>query len=145
MSLLIMVIRLVKGLKALAERNRPVSFAAQQRQTEREHLEQAIERVRELKKAVYEDYRDKLLDKDEYLCYRADYNAQEKTLAAQLGAANKNHDLSGSANGAWVDRLPWQGKLEAIDRAVLAQNVKEIRVYENRRIEITYLFSESCR
>ncbi len=139
------VIRQVKERKSLAECSRPVSSAAQRRQTEREQLEQAIERVRELKKAVYEDYRDKLLDKDEFLRYRADYNAQEKTLAAQLEAANKDHDLSDPANGAWVDRLLRQGKLETIDRAVLAQNVKEIRVYLNRRIEITYLFSEPCR
>jgi len=136
------VIRQVKELKALAESNRPISFAAQQRQKEWKQLKQAIERVRELKKAVYEDYRDKLLDKDEYLRYRADYDTQEKTLAAQLEAANKSNGESCAVNGAWVDRLLRQGELELIDRAVLAQNVKEIRVYENKRIEITYLFSE---
>ena len=37
------------------------------------------------------------------------------------------------------------GKLQELDRVTLAQTVKEIRVFENKRIEIQYLFSDTLR
>ena len=45
----------------------------------------------------------------------------------------------------WVDKLLSQGELTELDRATLAQTVKEIRVFEGKRIEINYLFSEELR
>lgn len=136
------VIHQVKELKEIAESSRPVSFAAQQLQEKQKQVTRAVERVRDLKKAVYEDYRDMLLDEEEFLRYKADYDAQEKTLTAQLERMSERAGSSNVVNGAWVERLIQRGDLEALDRATLAQNVKEIRVYEGKHIEITYLFSD---
>ena len=45
----------------------------------------------------------------------------------------------------WIENLLQIGKLEELDRVTLAQTVKEIRVFEENRIEIQYLFSDGLR
>lgn len=45
----------------------------------------------------------------------------------------------------WIETLLSHGELTELDRVTLAQTVKEIRVFENKRIEITYLFSDELR
>ena len=47
-----------------------------------------------------------------------------------------------SANGEQLLRLR---HLTELDRATLAQTVKEILIFEDKQIEITYLFSDSLR
>ena len=42
----------------------------------------------------------------------------------------------------WAEELVRQGRLTELDRATLAETVREIRVFEGGRIEIVYLFSK---
>ena len=44
-----------------------------------------------------------------------------------------------------MEQLLRLGHLTQLDRATLAQTVQEIRVFEDKHIEITYLFSDSLR
>jgi hypothetical protein len=41
-----------------------------------------------------------------------------------------------------VERLLALGRLERLDRATVAQVLKEVRIYEGNRLEIDYLFSQ---
>jgi len=45
----------------------------------------------------------------------------------------------------WAEKLVRSGQLTELDRATLAETVREIRVFEGGRIEITYLFSKELR
>ena len=104
-------------------------------------LHSALERVRRLSQSAYEDHRDGLLRRDEFLRYRADYAQQEAALAAQLAL------LRAPAQEAnpWLEDLLRGGCLRALDRPTLAQTVREIRVFEGRHIAVTYLFSDALR
>ena len=42
----------------------------------------------------------------------------------------------------WVDKLLRLGHLEELDRLTIAQLVQEIRIFEGKHVEITYLFSQ---
>lgn len=105
----------------------------------RDRLQAALERVRRLKRGAYEDYRDALLNREEYLRYKADYDAQEQTLARQL--ERQPEDESSAPRSPWAENLLRLGRLDSLDRATLSQTVACIRVFEGRRIEIAYRFS----
>lgn len=105
----------------------------------RRQLEAARERVRRLKQRVYEDFRDDLLSREDYLRYRSDYDAQEGALTAQLAARTEPDE---TPRNPWVDGLLRRGTLDSLDRATLSQAVEGIRVFEGRHIEITYRFMQ---
>ncbi|MBR3561092.1 MAG: recombinase family protein [Oscillospiraceae bacterium] len=136
------VIRCVKSIQELAEQSQPPDLAETLREKEQKQLEAALERVRGLKQGVYEDYKDELLSRDEYLRYRADYDTQERTLRGQLDAENWRTTPADILTRSWVKRLIQQRELDELSRVIVAQNVKSIRVYEDAHIEITYLFSD---
>lgn len=138
------VIAAVDDLAQIAAQNRPRNEFGQHMDEERRRLEAAIARVRRLKQNAYEDYRDNLLSRDEFMRYKADYDRQEHTLADQLEALNSKQSDS-LPEEPWIDQLLRLGYLTELDRATLAQTVKEILVYEGKRIEITYLFSDGLR
>ena len=133
------IIDAVADLKQLAEENRDTATAATPRIHEENRLRSALERIRRLKKSAYEDYRDQILSKDEFLRYKADYDAQEQTLQQQIDSCTEPDPPV--LTQPWVDKLLTLGHLTELDRMTLAQTVKEIRIYEEKHIEITYLFS----
>ena len=47
-------------------------------------LEAALQRIQRRRQSAYEDYQDALISKEDFLRYRADYDAQEQALQAQL-------------------------------------------------------------
>ena len=133
------VIAAVGDLRAAAQRSSQELPSPPSPERERQRLGAALERVQRLKQSSYEDYREGLLTREEFLRYKGDYDRQEATLNAQL------EELEGreakSEESPWVERLLSLGALEELDRATVAQTVKEIRVHEGNRLEIDYLFS----
>ena len=132
------VIETVENIKVYAEDKQP-----EIRSTERElqRLTAALERVRRLKQSSYEDYRDGLLSREEFLRYKEDYDTQESTLSGQIDALRQESEERQQQENEWVERLLALGRLEQLDRATVAQVLKEVRVYEGNRLEIDYLFS----
>lgn len=135
------VLSAVDNMERLARRGAH-SGAAREREDAREKLEAALSRVRRLKQDAYEDYRESLLSREEFLRYRADYGAQEASLAAQLDARAEDAEARLSP---WTEELLRRGALAALDRATLSQALAGVRVFEGGRIEITYRCSEALR
>lgn len=75
------VILAVENIKALAV---PASFARTVQNGELSRLASALERIEKLRKGVYEDFKEGILSKEEYLSYRADYGEKENKLRTQL-------------------------------------------------------------
>ncbi len=138
------VIAAVGDLEQLAERNRTVSDTAQRKSKEQKQLETALDRVRRLKQGAYEDYRDRLLNREEFLRYKGDYDQQEEILARQLTQVESSPEEN-PRKQPWVENLLRLGRLTELDRATLSQTVEVIRIFEDKRIEITYRFSDSLR
>ena len=135
------IITAVTDLKRLAEEHKTSCAKPKGRESEQKRLKGAIERLRRLKRNVYEDYRDGLLNREEFIRYKADYDGQEATLQGQLERLEAS-DEDEIIRHAWVERLVELGELKELDRETVTQLVKTIRVFEDHRIEITYLFSE---
>ena len=135
------IIASVKNLQELAEQGAQEAKRTGCNRGERERLMGALSRVQRMKKGIYEDYRESILPKSEYLRYRRDYDEQENTLLKQLSRLDECPDRKDILEQPWVKELVSLGRLTALDRPTIAETIKGIRFFEDGTIEITYLFS----
>ena len=133
------VIAAIQDLKELADEAKP-EIKSRDLTAERDKLTMALERVRRLKQSSYEDYKDGLINREDFLRYKDDYQRQEQQLSAQLELLDEPQE--DTLEQPWVDSLLRHGKLTELDRATVAETIKEIRIFEDDRIEITYNFED---
>ena len=132
-------------LRGIAEKVCRESMRPRCRERERERLYAELEKIRRLKKAAYEDCRLGMLSEEEYRAYREDYMGRETLLTRQIAlekeaeAGEKSRD---PCQAAWIRELLERGRAEELDRAVVLEMLKEIRVYENGRIKVIYRFAQ---
>ena len=132
----------VENLRQLAQQGaaqRPASTGDQPQK-----LEAALQRIQRRRQSAYEDYQDALISKEEFLRYRADYDAQGQALQTQLDKLRSSAQDDPLAL-PWVKELLALGHLTELDRPTVAAAIREIRVYEGNRVEIDYLLPEGCR
>ena len=134
------VIGAAGDLRALAEEAAPQKKLRDPR-AERERIQENLDRLYRLKKGIYEDYRSDLLSKTDYLRYREDYTRQEEALSCRLSRLEQEQREE-APERPWIASLLKHGRLTELDRATVAETVKEILIFEDGHIEITYLFSD---
>ena len=103
-----------------------------------------MQRIQRRRQSAYEDYQDALISKEDFLRYRADYDAQEQALQAQLDKL-RDSVQDEPLSLPWVKELLASGQLAELDRPTVAAAIREIRVYEGNHMEIDYLLPEGCR
>lgn len=107
-----------------------------------------LERVKKLKKSIYEDYKDELISKEEYLSYREDYQQKEALYSKQietLEAKKKETVTEDVFETPWLKRLLELKDIEELDRDIVVEMIDEITVYENRKIKIRYNFGDELK
>lgn len=133
------IIAAVGDLKALAKSAAPEK-KRRDLQAQRIRIEENLNRLYHLKKGIYEDYRSGLLTKTEYLRYKEDYTRQEEALETQR--TQLEQEPEDPLERPWIDALLQHGRLTELDRTTIAETVKDIQVFDDGHIEITYLFSD---
>ena len=134
----------VKDLQRLADECRITVDHRTPDLYEKERLEEAVSRIRRLKKKSYEDCCDDLLTRAEYMRYKADYDEQEERLCFRLQLLAAPKETAEEPND-WTERLVKTGRLEALDRTTVTQTIQSILVFDDHRIEIKYLLGEDLR
>lgn len=132
------IIASVEDLHAMAQEAQKDAKSSDQK-VETARLQGSLNRVRRLRKEAYEDYKDGLISKEDYLRYREDYQSQEDRLSTQLERLRIREESP--TESPWIAELLKLGKLTQLDRATVAETIKEILVYEDH-VEITYNFSD---
>ena len=132
-----------QDLAALSAQVRESAARPEPVKQEADKAQAALERVLRLKKGSYEDYKDGLLSRADFLRYRSDYDAQEQKLRETLSRWEKAAQETDPLDDPWIQALLQEGRLTALDRATVAETIAQIRIYEAGRIEIDYLFAES--
>ena len=102
------------------------------------------ERVRKLKKSIYEDFREELISREEYLSYREDYQKKEELYIRQIDVLEEQVSENAAEDVfeiPWLKRLLELRDIERLDREIVVEMISEIKVYENHHISITYNFS----
>lgn len=103
-----------------------------------------LDRVRKLKKAVYEDYHEHLISQKEFTDYRQDYIRKEALLEKQLTfleEKDKKKKEIDAFEEPWLNQLFQTGKIECLNREIVAIMLHEIKVYEDHKIKIEYNFA----
>lgn len=133
------IIASIQDLQAVAKET-----AAPKTQTihsAQDRLQTSLDRLTRLKKSTYEDYREGLLSKEDFLLYQADYNDQIQKLTAQMEQLHEA-DPPSLLERPWVRSLLQHGKLTELDRTTIAETIQKIQVYADGHLEITYRFAD---
>lgn len=109
--------------------------------------EAEADKYRRLKTDAYEDMKDGILSKEDYFDISGQYSLRidealraEEQLRRELDAA-----VDGTARERRVLDLMEHKNLQALDRAVAAECIEKIKVYENRRIEAVFTHAQDFR
>ena len=116
--------------------------------SEKKRIMTELERTGKLKKAVYEDYRDELISKEEFISYRQNYTAREELLTKQLENLEKTENpqnLSAAYDTPWIHHLLAHREIEQLDRTIVTAMLQEIKVFENKKIKVYYRFSDDTK
>ncbi len=122
--------RLRGSLEGLREPARE-SAAAQYRAAQRE-----LEKILNLKRAAYEDWKLGELSREEYHSFKADYDARE----AQLRRVPKPESLG---EPPWLAALKGLEDPQSLDRALVAALVEAVRVHADGSLTIEFTFADA--
>lgn len=107
-------------------------------------LNAEIKNVKEKIMSLYDDYKDELLSKEEYIALRKKYQSKEKQLSEQVSLlkAKSNDNTKGAELPPVIQKLLKYKKITAedIDREFMASFIDEVLIFENRKIELKLNF-----
>ncbi|MDO4454680.1 MAG: recombinase family protein [Eubacteriales bacterium] len=126
----------------LDEWNRQKEHILKEKEKKKEHekkkLETEYKRVRQFERAVYEDFKEGILSKEEWLSYRESYQKKEKKLEEQILYMEKEQEEQGRKTELLSDMREFKAE-EWMKKTILLEMIEEIKVGENE-IEIVYRF-----
>lgn len=138
------IIRSVENLEELIKKETAVELQRNSLyETELMKLGIELAKVKKMKKSVYEDYKEELISKEEFLSYREDYGKKEVLYSKQietLEEKKKENATEDIFKTPWLKRLLELKDIEELDRNIIIEMIDQITVYENRKIKISYNF-----
>lgn len=109
-----------------------------------EALKQELEKQKEKQWQLYEDYRDGLLTKEDYLHFREKSMEQQQLLQQKMEACLSEWESCQEKEkiSPWLVRFKESACFQKLDREMALELINEIRVYEDKKVEIEYRFKE---
>lgn len=102
-----------------------------------------LEKIYNKKKGVYEDYRDGILSKEEYLSYKNDYTKDEERIRGQIHVLKEEKENTSNEN-EWIERLKKYRKVDSLNRELIAEILDKIIVsHSEEGIEVKIIFKFS--
>ena len=103
-------------------------------------LKAKLDKTLFLKKGIYEDYKEEVLSKEEYLQYKADYERDEVSLKQQIIELEQANKISGSdiIKSEWYQNLKKYFNIKKLDRMTIATFIDHIDIFENKHIKIYF-------
>ena len=112
-------------------------------------LEKEMEKINRDKLSSYQDYKDAVLTKEDYIAYSKLCEERIKStegilekLKAEKEGSNKTEKI---LENPWITNLVNTGRINKLDRDVLDIMVDKIYVYEDKTIKIVYNFSDELK
>ena len=104
-----------------------------------------IEKLNNLKRGLYEDWKNEYITKEEYLEYKQKYEQdveKVKAIIANLDNQREKQEEIVSENSLWIENFKSQKNIMQLDRNIIVELVDYIDVYENRKIAIHFKFMD---
>lgn len=112
-------------------------------QTDISKFEILLEKNNKMKKSLYEDYREGILTKEEYLQYKSDYQKEDELIIGQIEAIRNNNAKEDDEKNEWIETLLKHKKIERLDRETVAEVLDKIVITsteEELKIDIIFRF-----
>jgi len=123
-----------------------VQFLIQKYEGHIEKKEAELKKAEKLKVGIYEDLKDGLLDKPEYLKLKQEFDSRIqdatdaiRSLRQEILALQENH----SQYYAWMDYFKEFGELQELTRWAAAITINRILIFEDNRIKIVFNFEDA--
>lgn len=103
----------------------------------------SLEKINKMKKSLYEDYKDGILTKEEYLEYKNDYSKEEELIKGQIDMAESLKNIDDVEN-TWINTLTKHKNIEKLDRETVAEILDKIVITsENESLNVNVVFKFS--
>lgn len=108
-------------------------------------LEQEAEKYDRLKVSAYEDLKEELITKEEYFTIKQEFETRRRDALDSIAQIRLEMDSLLKRNGKhheWIENFTSKGRIESLTRNVVIELINQIRVYEDKRIEIIFRYSD---
>lgn len=140
------IIQSVKDLEKLVEgQSKTIPTALEVSQMEIEKLSGELEKIKRRKREVYEDFKDNLISKEEYISYREDYLIKENNLEKKICISKEEaeaYEEEDIFQNIWIRKLLDTHSIIELTRDIVVEMIDCIQVYEDHKIKIVYNFSD---
>ena len=105
--------------------------------------EKEIEKLSNLKRCLYEDWKNEYITKEEYLEYRQRYEKdidRIKDSIYNLDNQKEKQEKIVNGNSLWIENLKKQKNITKLDRDIIIELIDYIEVHENKTITIHFKF-----
>lgn len=104
-----------------------------------------ISRIERLSTGIYEDYREGILNEEEYLAIRRQYGEEKEGLLKEVDAlmlAETEHEADYHSTGSLADIVRKYAEFPELNREIVEAFVADIRVHTDSHLTITFAFED---
>ena len=104
-----------------------------------------IEKLNNLKRGLYEDWKNEYITKEEYVEYKQKYEQDiEKTkeIIINLDKQKEKQEENINGNSLWIERFKEYKNIMELDRDVITELIDYIEVHEDKKITIHFKFAQ---
>lgn len=127
-------------LKA-ADRKKKVKVYSQEADQRILSLREELHRVQRYKKKTYENYMDSILNKEEYLSYKAEYEKKDQDIREKIRRIELEKEDFGKTEKSyenWIEKLVKYGTLAEVTRELVTELIGKIVVNGDKSIDIVF-------
>lgn len=104
-----------------------------------------ITKIERLSTGIYEDYREGILDEEEYLAIRRQYGAEKEELLKEVDAlmlAETEHEADYHSTGSLADIVRKYAEFQELNREIVEAFIADIQVHTDSHLAITFAFED---
>ncbi len=107
--------------------------------------EKEIQKIRNLKRCLYEDWKNEYINKEEYIEYKEKYEHdiyRIKKIIENLQNQNEVQQKEVNKNSKWVENFKMNQNITELDRDIVSELIDYIEIYEENTIKIHFKFKK---
>mgnify|MGYP001625094102 FL=1 len=104
-----------------------------------------ITKIERLSTGIYEDYREGILNEEEYLAIRRQYGAEKEELLKEVDAlmqAETEHEADYHSTGSLADIVRKYAEFQELNREIVEAFIADIQVHTDSHLAITFAFED---
>lgn len=111
-------------------------------------LEEDVQKYEKLKVSVYEDLKDELISKEEYISMKQEFENRRRAALDSIAQIKIEIETLASRNGKhheWIESFIANKGIEKLERNVVVELIDYIKIYEDKRIEIVFRYADNYK